>query len=480
MQEYGRNQMGKTMDDVIVDWERGWQAALDAIRAALSPASFNTLFANARAEGCADGVLTIGTANRFVKSYIEGNHRAILEEAVSAAFGRPTAVRVVVSPELYRERVKHCAAADDAVPALPLPPPAPRPQPLFSRSGASFANFVAGRCNEFALAAARQAAQSPGEFSPLVLYGGHGRGKTHLLHALCRAVSEARPGARVICQTAEAFVRDFSAAVLDKRLVAFRERYDACELLAIDDFHVLGEGSKLATQKEFAQVLEQAAQRGAQVVLTSAFAPNAIDNLCPSLQSRLRQGLAARLDEPDEATRLALVMAKASDLRLPPEAAAFLAGAVRGDVREVEGALNRLRLRLSLAPAAVTPELLGELLETAAPSADRLPVADVLAAVAFVYNVSVADVTGKRRQQSVAQARRAAAHLCRRLTAGSLAEIGAWLGGRTHATVLSLLRRPPFAPDDPLSRQKFAAVLARLGVALRPADFVAVQAPLFE
>lgn len=476
----GQGKMGDAADDTMVDWERGWQVALDAIRAALSPASFNTLFANARAEGCADGVLTIGAANRFVKRYIESNHRAVLEEAVSAAFGRPMAVRVVVSPELYRERAKRCEATDDAVPALPLPPPAPRPQPLFSRSGASFANFVVGPCNEFALAAAKQAVQAPGEFSPLVLYGGHGRGKTHLLHAICRAASEARPGGRVICQTAEAFVRDFSAAVLDKRLVAFRERYDECGLLAIDDFHALGEGNKLATQKEFAQVLEQAAQRRAQVVLASALAPNAIDNLCPPLLSRLRQGLAARLDEPDEATRRALVAALAGDVSLPPEAVAFLAGAVRGDVREIEGALNRLRLRLRIAPAAPTPELLGELLEAAAPPPERLPAAGVLDAVAYVYNVPLADVIGKKRQLSVAQARRAAAHLCRRLTGGSLAEIGAWLGGRTHATVLSLLRRPPFDPGDPLSRQKFAAALARLGVSLRPADFLAVQAPLFD
>ena len=330
------------MTVTTAEWQAGWSKAQELIRAELTPECYSTFFNNARALGLADNCLTIGAANVFVRDYIERNHRELLTAALREAFGAEVAVKIVISPELYRERLQQQAAweATAQEPEIPLPEPEPRELPLFSRSGTTFANFVSGRCNEFALAAARRAVQAPGEYSPLVLFGGHGLGKTHLLHAICHETSQTIPARKIICQTADGFVRAFARAVVDKRLGAFRERYEQCELLAVDDFQALGEGSRLASQKEFTQIVEEMLQRRAQVVLATSLAPNAIDGLYKPLASRLRQGLLARLDPLDENTRLALLRQNASGLALPDESLEFLCGALRGDAREIEGTLT--------------------------------------------------------------------------------------------------------------------------------------------
>ena len=460
------------------NWQTGWESALEALRAELSPSRFSTFFGNARAMGFADGCLTIGTANVFVKSYIESNLRELLVATVSRVFGETVAVRIVVSPELLRERLQERAQNGecDEVPAEKNLPVA---EPLFNNSREKFATFVSGGCNEFALAAAKRVVLAPGEFSPLVLYGAHGLGKTHLLRAICHEASVSHPRWRIVCLSAENFVREFARAVVDKHLLAFRERFENCDLLAIDDFHILGEGSKLATQKEFTQIMEQIQSRGAQVVVATSLAPAAIENLHPPLLSRLRQGLLARIDPLDAVTRRAIIMRLSEGLTITPEIADYLSGMLQGDVREIEGAMHKIRLRASLSAVPATVESLGEILEVTSAAPEHFPAEDILRAVAYVYNVPLAEIQGKKRQHSVVLARRAAAHLCRRLAAGSLVEIGSWLGGRTHATILSLLRQPPFARTSTWERQKFAAVIARLGAAIRPDDFMVQQTPLF-
>jgi chromosomal replication initiator protein len=333
-----------------------------------------------------------------------------------------------------------------------------------------------------AFAAAEKAAANSGEYSPLFIYGGHGLGKTHLLRAICHAVSAARPAAKIICLTAENFMRAFTGAVADKRLGSFRERFENCDLLAIDDFHVLGDGAKIQTQKELAQIIEHLAGRGAQVVFAGSFAPKDIENLQSSLVSRLQSGLTVGIDNLNAATRRELLIKQTEKLGLAPEIIDYLANALTGDAREILGAVKQLRLRAGLAGTAepLTLAAAQAALVSAKSRQRHAAPEDIITAVTEIYGVSATDLLGSRRLQNIAQARRAAAHLLRYILGGSLAETGAVLGGRNHSTIVSLLKKPPFGADRVLERQKFARALTRLGQTVSPDIFVAPASDLFK
>lgn len=451
-----------------------WAQVLDIIRAELPPASFNTCFNNARVVSLEQSTLTIGAANRIVKTYIESNHLSLLQTALKTVLAREITVNVIVSAQLYREQLQKKETARENQPLVK--------KPLFANT--TFANFVVGKGNEFAAAAAQRVTTNAGEYSPLFLFGKSGLGKTHLLHAICHEFSVKK--LRVTCLSAENFVRNFAKATIDKRVSSFRDRFAESDLLAIDDLQILSEGSKLASQKEFAQILESTVQRGAQVVLTSTLPLNELDNLFPPLLSRLRQGLSAGLAMLDPHTRREIFVNNADDLFAETAPIAdYLSVTLTGDVREIEGVIKTLRLRKSLqkTPLALVTvqEIVSNLSLDHTPSTlgERLPADLIFDAVSNVYNVSAEELRSKKRSQSIAKARRITAHLCRHLTGGSLTEIGKWLGGRNHATIISLLKKPPFNVDNALEKQKFSTVLARLHQTIKPDDFCQQTKPLF-
>ncbi|MDR0867357.1 MAG: ATP-binding protein [Planctomycetota bacterium] len=457
---------------VALAWQTLWQQALDVLRGELSAASYNTAFGNVKALALTDDCLQIGAANVIVKTHIESNHWDLLTATVKQFFGAAATVKIVVAPDLYREHRRKIATAE-------IPAPVEKAPPLFVHSKQTFANFILGAGNRFAFAAAQEIIDKPAQFSPLCFFGEQGLGKTHLLHAICHAVSVAKPAAKIICQSAEHFVRAFARATVEKRAVAFRERLENCDLLAIDDFHTLGDGNKLASQKELMQIIEQLHQRGAPVVLTSLISPAEVENLHRPLVLRLRQGLMARLEPLDETARRALLVAKAGALTLTPAIVDYLGAALTGDAREIEGVLNRLRLLAGMTGQPLTLAQAQEATSAVPAKPSRLPMQEVWEAAAAAYGVSVADILSRKRQQAVAAARRAAAHAARAVTGGSLAEIGAALGKRSHATVLALLKTPPFTPDAVLSKQKFAALLNRLGNPVKCEDFCRTESGIF-
>lgn len=485
-----------------------WSEILQALEAMLPGASFNTWFSNAELESFDGQTLVVGAANRFVKAWLENNYRSTIVEAARGVIGHAPAVSVVISRRKYRQQVnaqgggeRAGEAADgdgDAAPASVEPVPvaaagreagisaqeagalalpegqAPRAG-LFRSSAHSFESFIAGSANSFARAAAMQAVEYPGEFSPLYIFGGHGLGKTHLLHAICREHSRRNPRASILCITVDYFVQAFAAAHINKRPQEFRARFERCDLLVIDDFQSFAQGKKTASQKELISIIDNLAARKKQVVIAADRAVHSLDELDPMLASRLAAGLQARLNPLDEPTRRAIITARAKELA--PEVVDFLSGNASGSVRELEGVIKTVTALARLSGERVDCARAAELL---APQGRAVRPGNpaILAAVAEAFGVTAADIRGKKRSGSIVLARRVAMRLSRRLGGCSLSEIGDYYGGRSHSTVLNVLKTPPGEPEPALCR-KIRAALQQLGSTLSPEELLASQSEMF-
>ncbi len=457
-----------------------WQEILAALQAMIGEASYNTWFTNAALEELQGERLVIGAANRFVRVWLEKNYLTTIADVAAGVLGFRPVVEIVISREQYRhQRAAQPAALAETPVDAPVPvrtPGSSGGQPLFHRSNHSFASFIDGRCNRFALAAARQAVECPGEISPLCFFGGHGLGKTHLLHAICRAASEADPTRKISCVSADYFVQSFSAAYVEKRLPEFRTRYERCQLLCIDDLQALCAGKKTASQRELVAIIEHFAHHKKQVVIAADRPVHELEGLDPMLASRLAGGVQAKLEALDAPTRLAVVRGLAPELA--PEVSALIASRTGGSVRELEGILKTVGAMARLSGEEMDAARVEELLAPARAQDLRPEAETILAAVSGVFQVSASDLRGKKRQGSIAAARRVYVHLCRQLAGTSLAEIGRQLGGRSHTTILNILKTAP-GGDSPLFLEKCQTVLQRLGCSRDCRELFSAQSELF-
>ena len=479
-----------------------WTEILQALEAMLPGASFNTWFSNAELESFDGQTLVVGAANRFVKAWLENNYRQIIVDAACGVIGHAPGVSVVISRRKYREQVnaqggegrtgESAAATDVELPPVPVAgrgqgvsaeeagalalPEGQAPRAgLFRSSAHSFENFVAGSANSFARAAAMQTVEYPGEYSPLYIFGGHGLGKTHLLHAICREHSRRNPRASILCITVDYFVQAFAAAHINKRPQEFRARFERCDLLVIDDFQSFAQGKKTASQKELISIIDNLSARKRQVVIGADRAVHSLDELDPMLASRLAAGLQARLNPLDEPTRRAIITARAQELA--PEVVDYLSVNATGSVRELEGVIKTVTALARLSGERVDCARAAELL---APQGRAVKPGNpaILAAVAGAFGITVSDIRGKKRSGSIVLARRVAMRLSRRLGGCSLSEIGDYYGGRSHSTVLNVLKTPPGEAEPALCR-KIRAALQQLGSSLSPEELLASQSEMF-
>lgn len=308
-----------------------------------------------------------------------------------------------------------------------------------------FEHFVTGPENRFAHATCRAAAESPGRaYNPLFLHGSPGLGKTHLLQAICHQVLADRPGARVAYLTCETFVNEFIEAVRLGDVAEFRRRYREMDLLAVDDMQFLSTGER--SQEEFFHTFNAIHQGQRQIVLSADCPPGEIPNLTERLVSRFLWGLVVRLDPLSLETRIAILRTKAKMkcIAAPDDALSVLGSAVKGNARELEGALLRLKAESEMAgepiDAGLTRRMLGGGAGPSGPVAVEVSLARILNEVAERFNVKPPEVRGRRRHRSVALARQACMYLARRITNHSLEEIGGYLGRRDHSTVLHAQR----------------------------------------
>jgi chromosomal replication initiator protein len=409
--------------------------------------------------------LRLSVANDFYVFWLEENYLPMIAAAATVAAGREIRVNLAVED---RTSAAPVAAPSKSAPAAKArAPAAPRDSvstPL--DAGFTFESFVLGPSNTFAHAACMAVAQTPGRaYNPLLIFGGSGLGKTHLMQAIGHHVLKTARAAVVCYTSAEAFLNEYIECLQHNRMVAFRKKYRGVDLLLIDDIHFLA--GKAGLQEEFFHMFNELHTRGRQIVLTSDRPPSEIQGLDKRLVSRFEWGVTTQIEPPDVETRVAILRKKAEalKLRLSDEIILFIAENIRNNIRKMEGALKSVAAYSALQGAPLTREaamqvLRGCLDRTAADA----PTIDVIQkTVAEFFDVRISDMTSKRRMQTVVVPRQVAMYLSRALTSRSLPSIGDAFS-KNHATVIHACRLiGERMRHDPSFQEMVATLRRRLG-----------------
>lgn len=307
----------------------------------------------------------------------------------------------------------------------------------------TFENFVEGKSNQLARAAAQQVAENPGEaYNPLFLYGGVGLGKTHLMHAVGNLIEKLKPGAKVLYLHSERFVAEMVKALQSNAMNEFKRFYRSLDALLIDDIQFFAKKDR--SQEEFFHTFNALLEGHQQIILTCDRYPKEINGLEERLKSRFGWGLTVAIEPPELETRVAILMNKAeqSNVTLPYEVAFFIAKRIRSNVRELEGALKRVVANAHFTGKAITLEFVKEALRDLLSLQDRLVTIDnIQKTVAEYYKIKVSELLSKRRNRSIARPRQMAMALSKELTNHSLPEIAEAFGGRDHTTVLHACKK---------------------------------------
>jgi chromosomal replication initiator protein len=306
----------------------------------------------------------------------------------------------------------------------------------------TFESFVEGASNQLGRAAAMQVATDPGRaYNPLLLYGGTGLGKTHLMHAAGNCMRQLNPGTRVLYLRSEQFFSGMVKALAEKSMDQFKRQFQSVHALLIDDIQFFA--GKDRTQEEFFHTFNALFDGKQQIILTCDRYPKEVENLEPRLKSRLGWGLSVAIEPPDFETRAAILLAKAGrrGIALPDEVAFLIAKRMRSNVRDLEGALNTLAARANFMGRPITLEFAQETLRDLLRAQQQaISIMNIQKSVADYYQLRVPDLLSKRRTRMLARPRMLAMALAKELTEHSLPEIGDQFGGRDHTTVLHACR----------------------------------------
>ena len=306
-----------------------------------------------------------------------------------------------------------------------------------------FDQFVVGKPNEFAYAAARRVAEAQAvSFNPLFLYGGVGLGKTHLMHAIAWEIMERDPSRTVMYLSAEKFMYRFVRALREQNTVDFKQQFRSVDVLMIDDVQFIG--GRDATQEEFFHTFNALVDQGRQIILSADKSPSDLEGVEERLKSRLNCGLVADIHATTYELRLAILESKALKMNLdaPPKVLEFLAHKITSNGRELEGALNRVAAHTQLVGRELTLETTQEVLHDLLRANDRrVTIEEIQKRVAEHFNIRVSDMHSARRARSVARPRQVAMYLAKQLTSRSLPEIGRKFGGRDHTTVMHAVKK---------------------------------------
>ncbi len=434
-------------------YEHLWKAVLGELELQLSRPVFDTWLRPTRAIGVEEegSRLIVGAHNGYAVEWLSGRLYRRIEETVTRIAGRRMKVRFVVW-EGRRRRKKAASAALPLLEAQETVPPDPGLNPEYT-----FETFVVGHGNRLAHAASQAVAEAPARaYNPLFIYGGVGLGKTHLLHAIGQSCYH--QGMQVLYVSAERFTNDLIEAIRNHTTDAFRDKYRTAELLLMDDIQFIA--GKESTQEEFFHTFNALRDTGRQIVLSSDRPPKAMVTLEERLRSRFEWGLIVDVQPPDYETRIAILRKKAERLavEVPDAVLDFIARHVERNIRELEGALNRVLAVSRLTGQPLTVETAESSLADLMPRRKELSPQQILEAVAAYYHLSVEELQSSRRSRNVAYPRQVAMYLIREETEASFPQIGAYLGGRDHTTVLYGYERirARVEADDRLRREVLA------------------------
>ncbi len=456
--------------------ERLWKKVLQQFQQEMSPSSFNTWVRPSRAVAFDGQTLTIAAPNAYARDWLASRLTNGLKRKLLGLLGRPVDVQFVVqpleeegeteppgeAPAALPEEWVHTTTAfgeeEESLPALP----ALRLHPEYT-----FATFVVGPTNEFAYSACQAVAERPGRaYNPLFLYGGVGLGKTHLLQAIAHHTQA--EGYRVYYLSAEDFFNQFFYAIRHHQMDAFRQRFRQVDLLLVDDVHFLIGKERL--QEEFFHTFNALYYEGRQIVFTADRPPVALAMLEERLRSRFEWGLIVDIQPPDYETRLAILRAKAERYRMavPEDVLDLIARHIEGNIRTLEGALNRLRAYHELRRQPITRELAEAVLADLLPRRLQIDPHQLLRIVAEEFETTVEKIMSTSRSRKVVLPRQVAMFLLREDARYSYPQIGHLFNGRDHTTVMYACEKiaQQYEQDEAL-RKRIRRVRERLYASAR-------------
>ncbi len=436
--------------------DQQWARVRGRLREEVGEAAYRSWLKPLTLSDVDDGEVRISVPTRFMRDWVLAHFADRLRALWSIENSTVHEVEIFVATANSAARqAAEAAEAADARPAEPVRRPAraaPSGEgmideaevgaPLDPRFG--FDNFVVGKPNELAHAAARRVAEAARvTFNPLFLYGGVGLGKTHLMHAIAWHIRKQQPDRRVLYLSAEKFMYQFIRALRYKHTMGFKEMFRSVDVLMIDDVQFIS--GKESTQEEFFHTFNALVDQNRQVVISADKSPSDLEGMEERLRSRLGWGLVADIHPTTYELRLGILQAKAErqqSVRIPDKVLEYLAYKITSNVRELEGALNRLVAHAELVGRPVTLDSAQELLHDLLRANDRrVTIDEIQKKVAEHYNIKIADMHSARRSRSVARPRQVAMYLAKQLTARSLPEIGRKFGGRDHTTVMHAVRK---------------------------------------
>jgi chromosomal replication initiator protein len=444
------------MNELSSSLDFQWKRVSGQLRAEIGEAAYRSWLKPMLVRGAHGGLVTMTVPTRFMRDWVVAHYadrmRALWggedpsvqaidivvqadrltyvgDEATTAAHGVSMDPRPVDDDKDVRSSVAGPSMADEI--SAPL-------DPRFT-----FEHFVVGKPNEFAYAAARRVAEAKRvPFNPLFLYGGVGLGKTHLMHAIAWDIRRRNPQRTVIYLSAEKFMYRFIRALREQNTVDFKEQFRSVNVLMIDDVQFIS--GKESTQEEFFHTFNTLVDQGRQIVLSADKSPSDLEGMQERLKSRLNCGLVADIHATTYELRLGILQSKADQMgvEVPQKVTEFLAHRITSNVRELEGALNRVVAHAQLIGRAITLETTQEVLHDLLRANDRrITIDDIQKQVAAHFNIRLADMYSARRARAIARPRQVAMYLAKQLTSRSLPEIGRKFGGRDHTTVMHAVRK---------------------------------------
>ena len=432
-----------------------WDQCLDRLEGELNAQQFNTWIRPLQAQTTREG-LRLLAPNQFVRDWINDNFLDRIREILADIVGEKVPIRLEIgSHTIISEKTPKPAAGTARNPRHNS-----TLNPNFT-----FETFVEGKSNQLGRAAAMQVAENPGRgYNPLLIYGGVGLGKTHLMHAVGNMIVDHNPDATVVYLHSERFVAEMVKALQHNTINEFKRFYRSVDALLIDDIQFFA--GKERSQEEFFHTFNALIEGEQQVIMTCDRYPKEVDGLEERLKSRFGWGLPVAIEPPELETRVAIMKKKAqlSGIDLPNEVAFFIAKRIRSNIRELEGALRRVIANAQFTGKPITLEFAKDALRDLLAISDKLiTIENIQKTVAEYYNVRVADLHSKRRTRSITRPRQLAMALCKELTSHSLPEIGDAFGGRDHTTVIHACRKvEELRETDPRIDEDYANLVRTL------------------
>jgi chromosomal replication initiator protein len=404
------------------------------LRAKVSAESYANWLQNTSLLGMDGRTLLVTVPDRGTQGWLETEYAALVRSAIKDLALPVDQVIFETQPE--RAARPFAVAAPEN--GHDLESPTSLLNPKFT-----FESFVVGTCNQFAHAAARSVADKPSRsYNPLFIYGGVGMGKTHLMHAIGRALMERHGAMRVIYTSSERFMNEMISCIRNERMPQFHHRYREADVLLVDDIQVLG--NKERTQDEFFHTFNELHDHQKQIVISSDAPPKDIPGLVERLRSRFEWGLIADIQPPDLETKMAILDKKseAEGIKLPDDVRSFMASKTKSNVRELEGALIKLIAYSSLTGAPINLPMTQQVLKHLVHVQDRKVTIDsIQKAVADRFQIKQSQIKEKSNTKKVVYPRQVAMYLVKELTSASLPEIGRAFGGKHHTTVIHSIHK---------------------------------------